>query len=316
MSRFASISSRSRGLFTKRTNNRQAIETLCATLQALMARQDLSLQQVVKVAVSFAGPIDLCSGHILKAYNLGGARHQGDLAGPLWDHLTGHYGTPTSLRVYVMNDALAPALAILCLFTHTGIRPNPFIVIPSHAKLPALCISLGTSLGVSAIAARSTASDGEEHGLITLPETWVCATVPTADGPTCLWELLGAKANSLDPQGVEKRILSRDGALLKLLELWAGEASLVDPPNTVIFTGGFASSLTHLDGTSWNRPQSSVAHDVSMVLVVPNDPAALTLQGAMNFRASPCGSPLVCRVRRVAVIEGLETTGLEVVLRP
>jgi hypothetical protein len=302
LTRLTSIPSRSKGLFTKRSNNRQAMETLCAVLQEQMSTHSMALNQVTKVAVAFAGPVDLDSGHILKAYNLGGKSHHGDLAGPLWDHLTGRYNAPRSLRVHVLNDALAPALAVLCAFEYTCIWPELSAALPYQAKLPALCLSLGTSVGVSVIAAPSTAS--EERGLITLPETWVCATLPTATGPTCLWEFLGSKANSVDPEGIGMRI---HAALPKFLELWDSEASLMEPAYTVIFTGGFAHALKHLDGSTWVNPQNPAQ---SIVLAVPADTSALALHGAFNFRAAP----MVCRVRRVAVIEGLEMSNSEVVV--
>ena len=301
-----SIPSRSKGLFTPQNSNAQAMETLCVVLNEQMTRHGKSLSRVLKVVISVAGPVDFSSGHLLRAYNLGGKAHQGDLAGPLKELLTSNYKAPAFLCVHTINDALAPALGILSIFEYSDFRPKPVITFQPFTELPALCVSLGTSVGVSAIAAPHMGA--EELALITLPETWVSAKLKLPNRPY-IWQALGAKAvQSLDLEAMIIMLLGYGGVLSTLLGLWNHEASLTDSPRTVIFVGGCAKGLTHLDGTTWRNPERP--HAPRVTLAVPTDTNELTMYGALNFRAPP----MVCKLRRVAVIQGLETTSTEIIM--
>jgi hypothetical protein len=210
--------------FTDKTANTQAAAAVCARLQSQLQAIGRSLLHVSKLAISFAGPIDLKTGHVLKAYNTGGGRHQGDLTAEFRNHLVSTYkplsgGFPYSEpAVHIMNDALAQALAVVRALQYSHVSPawaKFRTILPERARLPVLCLSLGTCVGVSVV---HQAADGEIQ--IILPETWASAKIPTRTGETWLWQALGAGADSLSPEELKRRLLRDDGALACLLRLY------------------------------------------------------------------------------------------------
>jgi hypothetical protein len=302
----------SNAAFTDTTTNAEAAAAVCAGLQRQLQAIGRSLLHVSKLAISFAGPIDLKTGHVLKAYNLGGERHQGDLATEFRRHLVSTYkplsSTPpySEPNVHIMNDALAPALAIAraLLYSHVSPAWAKFrTILPEHAQLPALCLSLGTSVGVSVV---QQAPDGEIQ--IILPETWVSSKIPTRSGDTWLWQALGAGADALSADDLKRRLLRDDGALACLLRLYQQEPALGPSPRTVVFIGGRALSLRGIgmDGTTWQSAQGAEP----IVLAVPEDVNELAVVGALSYGVSP----IKVRVRRVAIITGLEASGTEIFL--
>ena len=80
--------------FTDKTTNTEAVAAVCARLQCQLQAKGLHLCHATKLAISFAGPVDLKTGHVLKAYNLGGERHEGDLAAEFRNHLISTYILP------------------------------------------------------------------------------------------------------------------------------------------------------------------------------------------------------------------------------
>jgi len=302
----------SNAAFTDTTTNAEAAATVCAQLQCQLQAKGRSLLHASKLAISFADPIDLKTGHVLKAYNLGGDRHQGDLAAEFRRHLVSTY-TPLSStppysepNVHIMNDALAPALAIVRALLYPHVSPawaKLRTILPEHAQLPALCLSLGTSVGVSVI---QQAPDGEIQ--IILPETWVSSKIPTRSGDMCVWDALGAGAETLSADDLKRRLLRDDGALACLLRLYQQEPALGPSPRSVVFIGGRALSLRGIgmDGTTWQNAQGAEP----IVLAVPADVNELAMVGALSYGVSP----MKVRVRRVAVIAGLEASGTEIFL--
>jgi hypothetical protein len=296
--------------FTDKTTNTEAVAAVCARLQSQLQAKGLHLCHATKLAISFAGPIDLKTGHVLKAYNLGGERHEGDLAAEFHNHLISTYkplsgGFPyLEPVVHIMNDALAPALAVVRTLQYSHVSPawaKLRAILPEHAHLPVLCLSLGTSVGVSAI---HQAPDGEIQ--IILPETWGNAKFPTRAGDTCIWQALGAGADSLSSVELKQRLLRDDGALACLLRMYQAEPSLGPSPRTIIFIGGRSQSLLDMNGTTWQGAQGAEP----ILLAVPKDVNELAVIGALSYGVSP----IEVRVRRVAVIAGLEASGSEVFL--
>jgi hypothetical protein len=302
----------SNAAFTDTATNAEAAVAVCAQLQLQLQAMGRSLLHANKLAISFAGPIDLKTGHVLKAYNLGGERHQGELATEFRRHLVSTYKPLSSYppysepNVHIMNDALAPALAIVraLLYSHVSPAWAKFrAILPEHAQLPALCLSLGTSVGVSVI---QQAPDGEIQ--IILPETWASSKIPTRSGDTWLWQALGAGADALSADELKRRLLRDDGALACLLRLYQQEPVLGPSPRTVVFIGGRARSLRGIgmDGTTWQNAQGAEP----IVFAVPEDVNELAVVGALSYGVSP----IKVRVRRVAVIAGLEASGTEMFL--
>jgi hypothetical protein len=296
--------------FTDKTTNTEAVAAVCARLQSQLQAKGLHLCHATKLAISFAGPVDLKTGHVLKAYNLGGERHEGDLAAEFRNHLISTYkplsgGFPyLEPVVHIMNDALAPALAVVRTLQYSHVSPawaKLRAILPEHAHLPVLCLSLGTSVGVSAI---HQAPDGEIQ--IILPETWGNAKFPTRAGDTCIWQALGAGADSLSSVELKQRLLRDDGALACLLRMYQAEPSLGPSPRTIIFIGGRSQSLLDMNGTTWQGAQGAEP----ILLAVPADVSELAVIGALSYGVSP----IEVRVRRVAVIAGLEASGSEVFL--
>jgi hypothetical protein len=93
-----------------------------------------------------------------------------------------------------------------------------------------------------------------------------------------------------------------------LLRLYQQEPALGPAPRTVVFIGGRAQSLRGIDmnGMTWQNAQ--VAEPI--VLAVPADVNELAVIGALSYGVSP----IEVRVRRVAVIAGLEASGTEIFL--
>ena len=205
-----------------------------------------------------------------------------------------------------MNDALAPALAIVRALLYSHVSPawaKLRTILPEHAQLPALCLSLGTSVGVSVI---QQAPDGEIQ--IILPETWGSSKIPTRSGDMCVCDALGAGADILSADDLKRRLLRDDGALACLLRLYQQEPALGPSPRSVVFIGGRALSLRGIgmDGTTWQNAQGAKP----IVLAVPSDVNELAVVGVLSYGVSP----MKVRVRRVAVIAGLEASGTEMVL--
>ena len=98
------------------------------------------------------------------------------------------------------------------------------------------------------------------------------------------------------------------GALACLLRLYQQEPALGPLPRTAVFIGGRAQSLRgiDMDGTTWQNVQGAEP----IVLAVPADVNELAVIGALSY----CVSPIEVRVRRVAVIAGLEASGTEIFL--
>ncbi len=318
-------------------NNTHAVKVICDAIRQRLAQiprritcvqegegrvrfplQGRYMHQITFMAVAIAGPIDLESGHILKAFNLGGKRHEGDFAGPLKDYMARQYKVSRSLEVVIMNDSLAPALGLIRNLAYTDIWPMatgvPIGGLPSinRVEFPILCMSVGTSVGIVTITAMAAGTRDRRH-MVTLPETWVGEEIQTAKGKTMIWQGLNAKYNTTEE--ILDRLLREGGALEKLVGLWHKEAYIQGPIRTLVIIGGGSHKMKYMDGFSKEIQGQQNPIKISIPAVHGANQywgaESLILRGALSYGVSP----MVVRVRRVAIMQDLEHAPKEVLLK-